>query len=184
MITLFFPLFANDHEQIKRIPDSSDELKALHGGLYGACTVITDFATKNDLTDIQEAAASFNEIGHYFGAILRFYTALDMFSKNNNVKTPEIICKFCPEKSLPCDQLMVKVQAKAMDKSIGANDSVANKVRKKMLLIYDDITLLLYKGPFNDVEKCMVKIAQEGNIPCEGCHKVKWQALDGSKSKV
>ncbi len=102
-------------------------------------------------------------------------------SKKYRISIPEITCKFCPKRSLPCDELIVKVQAKAMDKAIGAKESIANEARKKMLTIYDEITKLLCTGSIDDIRKFMVKIAQDGAIPCEDCQKFEWTSKGVSK---
>lgn len=141
------------------------------------------FSAKNELTQMQEVVVSFNEVGHYFGACLLFYAALNDFSQKNNTSIPEITCKLCPQTALPCDQLIVKVQAKAMDKAIGAEDSIANEARKKMLSIYDEITKQLCVASLDDIRKFMAKVAQEEEIACEDCQKFEWQALGVSKSE-
>lgn len=138
-------------------------------------------SVKKQPTEIEQVALTVNELSLYFGATLQFYMALKSFSKKYNTKTPEITCKFCPARSLPCDELIVKVQAKAIDKAIGAKASVASETRKKMLTTYDEITNLISFGSLDDIRGLMAKIAQEEAIPCEGCQRVEWRAIGVSK---
>ena len=137
------------------------------------------------MTEAEELDLTFKELAYYFEASLKFYVALGVFSKIYSTNPPEIACRFCPKRSLLCDELIKHyIQVKAMRKAIGAKDSIANKARKNMLLIYDEITQLLCAGSLDDVRKFMVKIAQEKKIPCEGCKKFEWQAIGVNKSAI
>lgn len=139
--------------------------------------------TAQDLADIEEVALTFKEAGYYFGASMPFYAALGAFNQKNGKNPAEITCKFCPKRSLPCSELIVKVQAKAIGKAKKAKDCIANETRKKMLATYDEITKLLCLGSIDDVRKFMANVAQEEEIPCEGCKKVEWKAEGISKNK-
>jgi len=150
------------------------------------CMQIADNLNMNSkkLTETEEVILSFNEVAYYFEAAFKFYAVLGIFSQKYTTNTPEITCRYCPKRSLPCDELIVKIQAKAMDKAIGAKDSIANEARKNMLSIYHEITQLLYMGSLDDIRKFMAKIAQEKEVLCEDCQKFEWQAVGVSKSAI
>jgi|GEM_PF-4997519 len=139
-------------------------------------------SVKKQPSEIEQVASVFNEISYYFGSTLQFYMALKCFSQKYNTNTPEITCKFCPSRPLPCDELLVKIQTKAIDKAIGANDPIANEARKKMLTIYEEITKLLYSESIDNIRKFMAKAAQEEEIQCEDCQKNAWMAVGINKS--
>lgn len=128
-----------------------------------------------NLADLNEVALTFKELAYYIGASIPFYAALGSFDQKNAMSPAEIMCKFCPKRSLPCGELIVKVQAKAIEEAIGAEDSVANEVRKKMLALYYEITKILCIGSIDDVRNLMIKIAKNEKIPCEDCQKSDWQ---------
>ena len=138
---------------------------------------LTSFSAYAKPTEMEYVALTFKEIAYYFGASIPFYAALGSFDQQNPANLAEITCTVCPQRSLPCGELIVKVQAKAIDTVIDANNSVISEVRKKMLAIYYEITTLLYIGSIDDIRKCMTKIAQEETIPCEGCQRSDWQAV-------
>jgi len=142
-----------------------------------AKTTLTD----RDLADLNEVALTFKELTYYFESSIPFYAALISFDQENSMNPAEITCKFCPKRSLPCGDLIVKVQAKAMEKAIGAKDFVADEVRKKMLATYHEITKLLCIGSVDDVRNLMTKIAQDETIPCEDCQRSDWQAIGVSQ---
>jgi len=158
-------------------------MKKIIGVIFPLCLMLSclSLSAKNNVTEVEQVALTFNELSHYFNAALQFYTAQSAFSQKYNTNIPEISCKFCPKRSLPCDELIVKIQAKAMDKAIGAEASIANEARKKMLAIYHEITQLLFLGCVDDIRNFMAKIAQQESIPCEDCQKVEWQAVAPSK---
>src|SRR5205823_2665061 len=106
--------------------------------------------TEKDLVDIQEATLIFKENAYYFNTMFQFYAALQPVSQTFT-NTPAINCKFCLKRSLLCDELIVKVQAKAIEKTIKSEDSIANEIRKKMLSIYHEITQLLPIGSLDDI---------------------------------
>jgi hypothetical protein len=93
------------------------------------------------------------------------------------MEMPEITCKYCPQRTLSCDELICKIKARTMKKAVCDKTSVAEELRKKMLNIYKEITNLLVIGNIDNIRKFMAKIAQEAVIPCEGCQKVEWVAL-------
>jgi hypothetical protein len=126
------------------------------------------------MTEGEQLAAVLNELSYYFNATIQFYSALKVFEQNYNVETPEVTCKYCPQRALPCDELINKTKARAMKKAIFEKTSIAEMVHKKMLAIYQEITDLLSIGNMENIRKFMAKIAQEEAIPCEGCQKVEW----------
>lgn len=129
--------------------------------------------TDKDLADIQEAKLIFKETAYYFPTMFQFYGALQPISQTF-IDTPAINCKVCLKRSLHCDELIVKVQAKAIEKTIKSEDSIANEIRKQMLSMYYEITQLLKMGSLDDIRKFMTKLAQEQEISCEDCKKVEW----------
>lgn len=147
--------------------------------IYSSILTAQKKLTEKDLADIQEVTLVFKEAAYYFPTMFQFYAALQPVSQTFT-DTPAINCKFCLKRSLLCDELIVKVQAKAMEKVKGASDSVINETRKKMLSIYHEITQLLPIGSLDDIRKFMAKIAQEEGVPCEDCKKVEWIVEDVS----
>jgi hypothetical protein len=135
-----------------------------------------NLSAKNNMTEMEQVVATFNELSNYFAASVQFHLALREFQRQHDVKASEITCKYCPKRIMPCDELIVKVQAKAMDAAIGAETCAADEVRKKMLTIYEGITQLLHLGSIDDVKKIMVKIAQDEAIPCEDCQRCEWES--------
>jgi hypothetical protein len=130
---------------------------------------------KNNLTEAEEVSLTFNEMSHYIDATVQFYTALHAYKQKNHDQIPKITCKFCPQRALPCDELLVKIQARAIDKAI-AQASIADKIRRKMLTIYHEVTQLINTSPENNIRKFMAKIARKEKIPCEACQKTDWIA--------
>lgn len=141
---------------------------------FGLMISTLSSAVNTKLTEIEQVALTFKELAYYLGASVPFYAALQDFNQNNPTSPAEISCKFCPRRSLPCGELIVKVQAKAMDQAIGAEDTVAGEVRKKMLATYYELTKLLCIGSVNDVKNFMIKTAQNETIPCEDCKRSEW----------
>lgn len=129
--------------------------------------------TVQDLADIQEATLIFKETAYYFDTMFQFYAALRPISQTFT-NTPAINCKFCLKRSLLCDELIVKVQAKSVEKAIKSESCIGDQIRKKMLSIYHDIMQLLLIGSLDDIRTFMAKIAQDEKIPCEDCKKVEW----------
>jgi hypothetical protein len=158
-------------------------MKKIIGVIFSFCLILSylSLSAKNNVTEVEQVALTFNELSHYFNATLQFYAAQSAFNQKYKTNIPEITCEFCPKRSLPCDELIVKIQAKAMDKAIGAEDTMANEVREKMLAIYHEITQLLFLGSMDDIRNFMAKIAQQEAIPCEDCQRVAWKAVAASK---
>lgn len=157
LCSMFLVAFAQDQSRQESLPNS-----------------VSSFTSS--LTESELVIAVFNELAHYFDATVKFCIALNAFEQNHKVEIPEITCKYCPQRALPCDELINKIKAKAMEKAVCDKTSVAEAVRKKMLDIYQEITNLLSIGNIDNLRKFMAKIAQEKAIPCEGCQKVEWVA--------
>ncbi len=140
-----------------------------------------NFGASINPTEMEQVALTFKELAYYFGAAVPFHAVLRAFDQKNFMNPAEITCKFCPTRSLPCGELIVKVQAKAMDKAIGAQVSISDEVRKKMLAEYHEITKLLCIGSIDDIRKFMAKLAQDNIIPCEDCQRSDWQSTGVSE---
>lgn len=136
-----------------------------------------NFDVKNELSDLQTVVQMVKELSYYFDSTLKLHAALTIFGQKNNTVIPEITCFSCPKRSLPCDELLVKVQAKAMDKSVSKNNAESDEIRKKMLSIYDEIINVLYTEPLDAIRACMARIALDSEIQCEDCQKVEWTTL-------
>lgn len=161
--------------------------KLIHGSTYFFLSLMIlslNLAAKNELSDLQTVAQTVKELGYYFGSTLQFHAALTIFSQKNNAIIPDITCMFCPKRSLPCDELLVKIQAKSIDKSISKSNSEAHEIRKNLLAIYEEITNMLYAESLDSIRACMVRIARDGEIQCEDCQKIAWTTLGVDKKDL
>ncbi len=150
--------------------------------LFLSCIlVIGNLTAKNELSDLFAVVQTAQELSYYFDSTLRLHIALAAFKQKNNTSIPEIMCTFCSKRSLPCDELLIKVQAKAIDVSIAQNNTGSYDIRKKMLSIYDEIINMLYTGTLDTIKIHMMCIAQENQIQCEDCQSIAWITLETQK---
>lgn len=142
--------------------------------LFTSC--IQPFSKKVFDNNMYAITNAFSELGYYFEATLKFYTALELFKqKNNTTLYPEIICNNCRKRALSCDELIIKIKAKALRETYDAQSIKTIEIRKKTLLVLDKMTELICSNNMYDIKIFMAKFAQESCISCEGCQKVEWE---------